>query len=103
MPMPPYPIVCYAPGCKAKAVYKVAARWCDGVTTELKTYYLACPDCLPNVFRKAVQKRNECKLAQGESLDNPAIYEMVHGLRDRELKRREDLESSAAGELGTTS
>ncbi len=94
MPMPPYPILCYGTSCKAKAMFKVAACWSDGITVELKTYYLSCPDCLGEVFRTALQKRSVCRLAPGESLDVPAIYELQHGSRDRQLKRREDLEKA---------
>ena len=54
MPMPPYPVLCYAPGCTRPAAFKVAARWSDGVTGELKTYSLACPDCLAKLFAAAV-------------------------------------------------
>ena len=39
--------MCYAAGCPNRAEFKIAARWSDGITTELKTYYLACPACLP--------------------------------------------------------
>lgn len=45
MPMAPYPVICYAPECRRIAVYKVAARWSDGTTGELKTYSLSCPGC----------------------------------------------------------
>ena len=31
MPMPPYPILCYRKGCNHPAVYKIAARWSDGI------------------------------------------------------------------------
>ena len=47
MPMPPYAVLCYRPGCDRPAAYKVAARWSDGVTEELKTYSLCCAECLP--------------------------------------------------------
>jgi hypothetical protein len=93
MPMSPYPVVCYAAGCSAPAVYKVAARWSDGVTHELKTYALTCPACLPKLFAATVAKRAACRLAAGESLDAPGVYELVRGSRDRTLMRRPDLES----------
>src|SRR5262249_39941070 len=32
MPMSPYPVICYRPGCGRPALYKIAARWSDGVT-----------------------------------------------------------------------
>lgn len=92
MPMPPYPVMCYAPGCHHPAAFKIAARWSDGVTHELKTYSLACPACLPALFARALTKRTECRLAPGESLEAPGIYELHRGERDKSLKRRADLE-----------
>jgi hypothetical protein len=96
MPMPPYPVICYAPGCTKQAVCKVAARWSDGITAELKTYSLACADCLPDLFRQAKIKRDQCRLAAGESLDPPAIFSLARGQRDRQLIRCEDLEKKLA-------
>jgi hypothetical protein len=92
MPMPPYPVVCHAPGCTAPAAFKVAARWSDGTTHELKTYYLACPGCLGKLFAEARVKRAACRLAPGESLEEPGVYELRRGERDQSLVRREDLE-----------
>jgi hypothetical protein len=97
MPILPYPVHCYGPGCCALAVYKVAARWSDGSTQELKTYFLACPDCLKSLFRTARMKRQACRLAPGETLDEPGIYELKHGERDQSLIRREDLEQQLQG------
>jgi hypothetical protein len=93
MPMSLYPVLCYAAGCTAPAVYKVAARWSDGVTHELKTYALACAACLPGLLASARAKRAACRLAPGETLDEPGVYELTRGARDRALKRREDLEA----------
>ena len=92
MPMSPYPVLCYAAGCSAPAVYKVAARWSDGTTHELKTYALACVECLQKLFTSAVAKRAACRLAVGESLEAPGVYELTRGARDRALTRRPDLE-----------
>jgi hypothetical protein len=94
--MSPYPVLCYSAGCSAPAVYKVAARWSDGVTHELKTYALACAGCLPKLFAQAVVKRVACRLAPGEALDNPGIYELTRGARDRTLTRCHDLEAKLA-------
>lgn len=93
MPMSPYPVLCYAAGCSAHAAYKVAARWSDGTTAELKTYSLACAACLPKLFASAVAKRAACLLAPGETLEAPGIYELARGARDRTLTRRPDLEA----------
>jgi len=90
--MSPYPVLCYAPGCFSPAIYKIAARWSDGTTNELKTYALACPECLPKLFALAAAKRAACRLAPGETLEAPGIYELARGTRDRTLTRRPDLE-----------
>jgi hypothetical protein len=92
--MPTYPVTCYAPKCSAPASFKVAARWSDGITDELKTYYLACPLCLPSLLAAAMAKRAACRLALGETLDVPGVYELHRGDRDKALKRRSDLEES---------
>jgi hypothetical protein len=93
MPMSPYPVVCYTAGCGAPAVYKVAARWNDGTTHELKTYALTCAACLARQFALAVAKRAACRLTAGETLDAPGVYDLVRGTRDRTLTRRTDLEA----------
>ena len=90
--MPPYPVICYAKGCSNEAVFKIAARWSDGVTKELKTYFLACPTCLAELYHTAKVKKAACRLAQGESLGEPEVFEMTRGQRDRDLVRRADLE-----------
>ena len=94
MVMPPYPVFCYAVGCSSPAAYKIAARWSDGITDELKTYYLSCPSCLPKLYAIAMVKRSACRLAPGESLDAPCVYELNRGGRDKTLKRRSDLEKA---------
>lgn len=91
--MSPYPVVCYTPGCHSPAVYKVAARWSDGTTNELKTYALTCADCLAESFAAAVAKRAACRLTAGETLDAPGVYDLARGARDRALTRRPDLEA----------
>ena len=91
--MPPYPVLCYHPPCGRPAVYKIAARWSDGVTQELKTYALTCAECLPGWLRRSREKQTACRLASGEKLEAPGVYVLGGGLRDRELVRRADLES----------
>jgi hypothetical protein len=104
--MPPYPVCCYRPGCGRPAVYKIAARWSDGVTHELKTYALSCEDCLPEWFRTSRAKQAACRLASGETLEPPGVYELARGRRDRQLTRRQDLEAQLAapadGERGAS-
>src|SRR5262245_58041417 len=90
--MPPYPIYCYTNGCPNLAVYKIAARWSDGVIRELKTYALCCADCLPRWFRQSCDRRAACRLAAGETLESPGIYRLQHGRRDQELERLPELE-----------
>ncbi len=92
MPMSPYPVLCYSARCGAPAAYKVAARWSDGATAELKTYALSCAACLANQLARAVAARAVCRLAVGETLDAPGVYDLARGARDRTLTRRPDLE-----------
>ena len=93
MPMPPYPIYCYTPGCKNLANYKIAGRWSDGVQSELKTYSLCCADCLPESLRRSREKQKSCRLTQGESLEPPGVYVLQHGQRDQKLVRLPELET----------
>jgi hypothetical protein len=90
--LPPYPVICYTSDCSSEAVYKIAARWSDGVTSELKTYALACAGCVSALFREARARKAACRLAAGESLGEPEVFEMSRGRRDRELVRRRELE-----------
>ena len=92
MPMPPYQITCYSRGCGQPAVYKIAARWSDGITQELKTYALSCAACLPTWFRHSRAKQAACRLAPGETLEPPGIYSLERGRRDAEILRLRDLE-----------
>src|SRR5438270_5809280 len=94
--MPRYEVRCTQPGCSHSAVYKIAARWSDGATEELKTYALCCAGCLPEVFRQSVQKNAVCRRARGETLEQPGIYQLSHGQRDRQLARCLDLQAQLA-------
>ena len=94
MPMPPYQVLCYTPGCGRPAAYKVAAAWSDGVTRELKTYGLTCAECLPAWFRRARQRQAKCRLASGETLDRPGIYRAELGRSDQHLERLADVEAN---------
>ncbi len=96
MPMPPYPVLCYAPGCGKPAVYKIAAHWSDGITAELKTYALSCPDCLAELFRRSRVRQAACKLTSGEILEPPGIYRLERGQRDPQLQRLEEVERQLA-------
>jgi hypothetical protein len=89
-----YPIRCTNKGCDRLASYKIAARWSDGITEELKTYALVCEECLPQAFHESCRKNRACRRARGETLELPGVYLLVHGQRDRQLERRTDLEAS---------
>ncbi|HEV3146351.1 MAG TPA: hypothetical protein VGZ47_20860 [Gemmataceae bacterium] len=82
-----YVIRCYSRGCPREAVYKVASRWSDGITSELKTYSLCCAECLPARFLASLQKQAACRTAPGEILEPPGIYLLSHGQRDQQLQR----------------
>lgn len=75
-------------------MYKIAARWSDGVAEDLKTYALVCPACLNSWYQHSREKQSTCPLAPGETLEPPGIYELVRGIRDRQLPRRYDLEQA---------
>jgi hypothetical protein len=76
------------------AIYKIAARWSDGVTEELKTYALSCAECLADCFRRSRKKQASCRLAVGETLESPGVYRLDPGKRDRSLERLRDLEET---------
>lgn len=92
MAMPPYPLICYRKGCGQPALYKIAARWSDGITGELKTYALTCMHCLPEFFQQSQQKQKTCRLVPGETLEAPSIFLLASGQRDRNLERAAQLE-----------
>jgi hypothetical protein len=96
MPMPPYPALCYTRGCSRPAVYKIAARWSDGLTAELKTYALSCPECLAGWFRSSRVKQAACTLTHGETLEPPGVYRLERGQHDQQLERLQDLERQLA-------
>jgi hypothetical protein len=97
MPMPPYFVKCYSPRCGKEATFKIASRWSDGLMSELKTYALACEDCLPELFGSSRKRQVVCRLTEGESLEPPGIYERGRQSRDPSLVRRIDRERQLAG------
>ena len=92
MPMPPYQVFCYTKGCKNPAQYKIAARWSDGVVSELKHYGLCCEDCLAKWFLRGRESQKTCQLIPGETLDAPGIFLLQRGQRDQVLQRLPELE-----------
>jgi len=97
MPMPPYVVKCHSPNCDAPAAFKVAARWSDGITAELKTYSLCCAACLPADYRSAVERGERCRRVPGETLEPPAVFEYTRERSDRTLRRMEDIEAKLRG------
>jgi hypothetical protein len=87
-----YQIRCTNRGCSNPAHYKIAARWSDGVTSELKTYALSCTGCIPESLKDSRRRQSGCRLAAGESLDRPGVYKLEAGKRDNELERLLELE-----------
>lgn len=87
-----YPIVCTNRPCPNPAQFKIAARWTDGITEELKTYGLTCEQCLADVYRRSMEKQKSCHLAQGEVLSLPRIFHLRRGQRDGELQPLPELE-----------
>src|SRR5262245_13931644 len=102
MPMPPYSILCYRQDCNQPAVYKIAARWSDGITSELKTYALSCADHLAAFFHSSCQRQKACRTVPGETLEPPGIFRMVYGQRDRNLERLPELEEKLSKEQSTS-
>jgi hypothetical protein len=99
--MPAYPIYCYRNGCEKLAEYKIAARWSDGVTEELKTYALSCSACLADWYRRSREKQAACRRAKGEVLEAPGIYHLEHGQRDQKLRRLTEAEEKLKTESGS--
>jgi hypothetical protein len=91
-----YAILCTQKNCARPAVYKIAARWSDGTTGELKTYALCCEECLAEAYRSSCAKQKACRTTKGETLETPGIYLLARGQRDRQLERRADLETELA-------
>lgn len=91
-----YEVRCTNPGCDRPAVYKIAARWSDDLTEELKTYALVCEECLPRVYPQCLDRSRRCKTAAFETLETPGIYRLDRGRKDSELERLEELEARLA-------
>ena len=92
MPMPSYQVFCSTKDCKNPAQYKIAAKWSDGVVSELKTYGLCCEECLPKWLQRGRDSQKTCHLTAGETLEPPGIFQLQHGKRDQVLERLTELE-----------
>jgi hypothetical protein len=86
MPLHNYVIRCCTKGCPREAEFKIASRWSDGITGELKTYALCCGECLVECLRQSRMKQAACRLAAGETLAPPEVFRLRRGHRDRELE-----------------
>ena len=87
-------IACKEAGCPEPAIYKIAARWSDGVFNELKSYGFACADHLGSVFRAAEARRSIHHPIPGESLGEIQIFRWEPGKRDSQLVRLTGLEEN---------
>ena len=92
MPMPPYRVVCHHPDCDRDAEFKIAARWSDGRTSELKTYNLVCEQHLESAFRDSLRRHAACRVSAEETIEPPGIYRLRRASLDRDLPRATDLE-----------
>jgi hypothetical protein len=72
-----YPIACQC--CGAPARHKIASRWTDGHTSELKTYGLVCSECVSDSLAEARKRRQECRTAPDEQIDVPEIFDLAPG------------------------
>jgi hypothetical protein len=82
-----YQPTCSAPNCKQPAAYKVAAPWSNGTQRELKNYGLACEAHRDAQLSRGQLHRQGLKLAQGESVGEVGLYQLVAGRKDLELPR----------------
>lgn len=87
-------IHCSLKGCSEPAVYKIAARWADGVFSELKSYGFSCADHLGAAFRGSEARRSDYATTPGESLGEIQIYRWEQGKRDSQLVRLTGLEEN---------
>ncbi|MEZ6140615.1 MAG: hypothetical protein R3B84_08595 [Zavarzinella sp.] len=71
-----YKIYCQTKNCGRTATHKVAARWSDGNTAEMKTYFLSCESCVEQHLLEAIQKQQTCKLLPEETLELPTIFQI---------------------------
>jgi hypothetical protein len=80
-----YQPLCSSPGCGRPAIYKVAAPWSDGTSNELKNYGLACAAHREQQLARARSNREGLTLAEGESVGKVCLYQLLPGVRDKEL------------------
>ncbi len=88
-----YVVRCTVEGCQEPVKYKIAAEWSDRTIRELKTYGLACERHLELLYRRSCAKQVGYRLAEGETLGAPEIFQIEEGRRDRDLTRLSELEA----------
>ncbi len=89
-----YTIQCTEENCGNLAQFKVASRWSDGITEELKTYALVCSTCLSVGFWRSMARYKACRLSPGEELDEPGIYHFEEPGKTGTLCRAKEIESN---------
>jgi hypothetical protein len=85
-----YSPTCSAPECGKPASYKIGAPWSNGTSRELKNYGLACEEHRDSQLAQAQQHRKDLRLAEGETVGQVGLYQLVPGKRDTELPRLPD-------------
>jgi hypothetical protein len=81
---------CSTPGCDQPAVFKVAAPWSNGTSRELKNYGLACRAHREDQLARAREHRRDLALAEGETVGDVSLYQLLPGVRDTELSKLPD-------------
>lgn len=71
-----YQVFCQRCGLPARL--KVASRWTDGHTSELKTYALVCHACVEPALAEARTRREACHTDHNESIAPPEIFDLDH-------------------------
>jgi hypothetical protein len=74
------------------ACYKIAARWSDGATDELKTYGFACEQCVRHVLGVARRRQSRVQLAPEEVTPLAEVYDLQTVRQNREAARRPEIE-----------
>lgn len=80
-----YQPTCSVSGCQEPAHFKVAAPWSDGTSRELKNYGQTCDDHRDFQLERARRARGELKLAEGETVGEVGLYQLIPGMRDVDL------------------
>jgi len=85
----------YVPGCSATecdrpAIYKIAAAWSDGTSSELKNYGLVCEAHRGSQLELARNHHQALRLSDGETVGPVELYVLRTGCRDIELTRLVD-------------